>query len=144
GFIDLQLNGCGGVLFNTQTSEKTLDVMNRTNLLSGTTQFLPTFITSQHDSMCRAIDVVAGLENKSALGVLGLHLEGPFISKEKKGAHNENHIRTLDELTALYLADHKDQISVVTLAPEHTPQSVIDILHQAGIRVSLGHTNASY
>ncbi|GHA35133.1 N-acetylglucosamine-6-phosphate deacetylase [Photobacterium aphoticum] len=144
GFIDLQLNGCGGVLFNIDTEKQSLDIMNQTNLKSGTTQYLPTFITSHHDKMCQAIDVVASIENKEAEGILGLHLEGPFISTAKKGAHDENHIRILDELTAHYLADNQAHISVVTLAPENTPQTVIDILHNAGITVSLGHTNATY
>ncbi|MGF1723483.1 N-acetylglucosamine-6-phosphate deacetylase [Photobacterium nomapromontoriensis] len=144
GFIDLQINGCGGVLFNIDIDKKTLDIMNQTNLKNGTTQYLPTFITSHHDKMCDAINVVSSIENKELEGILGLHLEGPFISTEKKGAHNENHIRILDELTASYLADNNAHIAVVTLAPEHTSQRVIDILNNAGITVSLGHTNATY
>ncbi|MGF1687623.1 N-acetylglucosamine-6-phosphate deacetylase [Photobacterium japonica] len=144
GFIDLQLNGCGGVLFNIDIEKNTLDIMNKTNLKSGTTQYLPTFITSEHDKMCQAIDVVADIDNKEAEGILGLHLEGPFISTAKKGAHAENHIRVLDELTAHYLADNQSLISVVTLAPENTSQAVINILNDAGITVSMGHTNANY
>ena len=144
GFIDLQLNGCGGVLLNTEIQKKTLDTMNRTNLQSGTTQYLPTFITSSNDTMREVIDLIGNIEDKEAEGILGLHLEGPFISKEKKGAHNPVHIRHLDEMTAYYLADHADKIKVITLAPENTAQSVIDILTQAGITVSMGHTNANY
>lgn len=144
GFIDIQLNGCGGVLLNTDIHKQTLDIMNQTNLRNGTTQYLPTFITSGNDSMREVIGLIGDIENKEAEGILGLHLEGPFISKEKKGAHNPIHIRHLDEMTAYYLADHADKISVITLAPENTAQSVIDILTEAGITVSLGHTNASY
>jgi len=144
GFIDIQLNGCGGVLLNTDIQKRTLDIMNQTNLKNGTTQYLPTFITSGNDSMRQVIDVVGDIEDKTAEGILGLHLEGPFISKEKKGAHDPIHIRHLDEMTAYYLADHADKIKVITLAPENTVQSVIDILTHAGITVSLGHTNATY
>lgn len=144
GFIDIQLNGCGGVLLNTDIQKKTLDIMNQTNLHNGTTQYLPTFITSGNESMREVIGLIGDIEDKEAEGILGLHLEGPFISKEKKGAHNPVHIRHLDEMTAYYLADHADKIKVLTLAPENTAQSVIDILTQAGITVSLGHTNASY
>ncbi|KLV03402.1 N-acetylglucosamine-6-phosphate deacetylase [Photobacterium aquae] len=144
GFIDLQINGCGGVLFNIDTNAQALDTMNKTNLAHGTTQYLPTFITSDHDTMSKAIDVVSNIKNKTAEGILGLHLEGPFISKHKKGAHNENHIRILDELTAHYIADNKEHVAVVTLAPEETSQDVINILNDAGITVSLGHTNANY
>lgn len=144
GFIDIQLNGCGGVLLNTDIRKKTLDIMNQTNLQNGTTQYLPTFITSGNDSMREVIELIGDIEDKEAEGILGLHLEGPFISKEKKGAHNPIHIRHLDEMTAYYLADHADKIKVLTLAPENTAQSVIDILSQAGITVSMGHTNATY
>ncbi|RWX54873.1 N-acetylglucosamine-6-phosphate deacetylase [Photobacterium chitinilyticum] len=144
GFIDIQLNGCGGVLLNTDIRKNTLDIMNQTNLKNGTTQYLPTFITSGNDSMRQVIDMVGDIEDKTAEGILGLHLEGPFISKEKKGAHDPIHIRHLDEMTAYYLADHADKIKVITLAPENTAQSVIDILTHAGITISLGHTNATY
>ncbi|KJF98727.1 N-acetylglucosamine-6-phosphate deacetylase [Photobacterium leiognathi] len=144
GFIDLQLNGCGGVLLNTAISTETLKIMNETNLKSGTTQFLPTFITSDGESLVEVIEMVEATEKPDQLGVLGLHLEGPFISVEKKGAHREEFIRQLDEKTAHYLADNADKICVLTVAPENTPQSVIDIVREAGIIVSLGHTNATY
>lgn len=144
GFIDLQLNGCGGVMLNVNISKQTLDTMNYTNIQNGTTQYLPTLITSQHETMCQAVELVAEIEAPLNEGIIGLHLEGPFISKEKKGAHNESHIRILDELTAHYLADNAKLISVITLAPENTSQAVIDILNNAGITVSLGHTNANY
>ncbi|AJR05769.1 N-acetylglucosamine-6-phosphate deacetylase [Photobacterium gaetbulicola] len=144
GFIDLQLNGCGGVMLNVDISKRTLDTMNQTNLQNGTTQYLPTLITSKHETMCQAVDLVSTIDDPESEGIIGLHLEGPFISKEKKGAHDENHIRILDELTAHYLADNAKHISVVTLAPENTSQTVIDILDNAGITVSLGHTNANY
>ncbi|MCQ1056872.1 N-acetylglucosamine-6-phosphate deacetylase [Photobacterium sp. ZSDE20] len=144
GFIDLQLNGCGGVMLNVDIAKHTLDTMNLTNIQNGTTQYLPTLITSQHETMCQAVELVAEIEAPQYEGIIGLHLEGPFISKEKKGAHNESHIRTLDEQTAHYLADNAKHISVITLAPENTSQAVIDTLNDAGITVSLGHTNANY
>ncbi|PSW16032.1 N-acetylglucosamine-6-phosphate deacetylase [Photobacterium rosenbergii] len=144
GFIDLQLNGCGGVMLNVDISKQTLDTMNETNIQSGTTQYLPTLITSKHETMCQAVELISAIESHESEGIIGLHLEGPFISKEKKGAHDENHIRILDELTAHYMADNAKHISVVTLAPENTSQAVIDILNDAGITVSLGHTNADY
>ncbi|UTV29928.1 N-acetylglucosamine-6-phosphate deacetylase [Photobacterium atrarenae] len=144
GFIDIQLNGCGGVLLNTDIRQSTLDIMNQTNLRHGTTQYLPTFITSDREPMRKVIDLIGDVENREAQGILGLHLEGPFINTEKKGAHDPIHIRHLDEMTAYYLADHADKIKVITLAPENCDQSVIDILTEAGITVSMGHTNASY
>lgn len=144
GFIDVQLNGCGGVLLNTAISKETLDIMNQANLKSGTTQFLPTFITSDAESMVEVLNMVDAIEDPAQQGVLGLHLEGPFISTEKKGAHREEFIRELDKKTAQYLADNADKICVLTVAPENTSQEVIDIIRNAGITVSLGHTNASY
>ncbi|MCD9514310.1 N-acetylglucosamine-6-phosphate deacetylase [Photobacterium carnosum] len=144
GFIDVQLNGCGGVLLNTAICKETLETMNQANLKGGTTQFLPTFITSDAESMVEVLDMVGAMDNRLQKGVLGLHLEGPFISTEKKGAHREEFIRELDINTAKYLADNADKICVLTVAPENTSQEVIDIVRNSGITVSLGHTNATY
>ncbi|PSV42531.1 N-acetylglucosamine-6-phosphate deacetylase [Photobacterium sp. GB-36] len=144
GFIDLQINGCGGVLLNTAISSETLEIMNETNLKSGTTQFLPTFITSDATSLVEVLEMVEATEQPEQQGILGLHIEGPFISVEKKGAHREEFIRELDEKTAQYLADNADKICVLTVAPENTSQKVIDIVRESGITVSLGHTNATY
>lgn len=144
GFIDLQINGCGGVLLNTGISSQTLEIMNETNLKSGTTQFLPTFITSDGASLVEVLEMVEATEQIEQQGILGLHIEGPFISVEKKGAHREEFIRELDEKTAHFLADNADKICVLTVAPENTSQKVIDIVRKSGITVSLGHTNATY
>ncbi|HIF9514913.1 N-acetylglucosamine-6-phosphate deacetylase [Photobacterium damselae] len=144
GFIDLQLNGCGGVLLNTEPSLKTLDIMNKTNLKTGTTQFLPTFITSDQQAMENIVSIVGELDQPETHGVLGLHLEGPFISIEKKGAHRQEFIRELDLPTARFFAQNADKIRVLTVAPENTSQEAIDIVRNAGITVSLGHTNATY
>ncbi|KJG22682.1 N-acetylglucosamine-6-phosphate deacetylase [Photobacterium iliopiscarium] len=144
GFIDVQLNGCGGVLLNTAICKETLETMNQANLKGGTTQFLPTFITSDAESMIEVLDMVGAMDDRLQKGVLGLHLEGPFISTEKKGAHREEFIRELDINTAKYLADNADKICVLTVAPENTSQEVIDIVRNSGITVSLGHTNATY
>ncbi|HIF9177406.1 TPA: N-acetylglucosamine-6-phosphate deacetylase [Photobacterium damselae] len=144
GFIDLQLNGCGGVLLNTEPSLKTLDIMNKTNLKTGTTQFLPTFITSDQQAMENIVSIVGELDQPETHGVIGLHLEGPFISIEKKGAHRQEFIRELDLPTARFFAQNADKIRVLTVAPENTSQEAIDIVRNAGITVSLGHTNATY
>lgn len=144
GFIDLQLNGCGGVLFNSDISLDTLQVMNQTNLKSGTTQFLPTLITSPHSQMQQAIDLVDSIENRESNGVLGLHLEGPFINVIKKGAHHADSIRPLSQEEAEHLANYHPIIKVITLAPECVEQTAIDALTNAGIKVSIGHTNATY
>ncbi|WP_019616360.1 N-acetylglucosamine-6-phosphate deacetylase [Psychromonas ossibalaenae] len=144
GFIDLQLNGCGGVLLNSAIEEKTLTVMNHTNLISGTTQYLPTLVTSSQADLCKAVELVEGLKNPEEQGILGLHLEGPFINKKKKGAHAQQYIRELDTAAADYLTEHKSAVKVLTVAPECVSQEVINKLTSAGIIVSMGHTNATY
>ena len=77
GFIDLQINGCGGVLFNDDISREALEIMNETNKRYGCTSFLPTLITSPDEKIEKAIELVKGMEDKEEIGVLGLHIEGP-------------------------------------------------------------------
>ncbi|MGF1682889.1 N-acetylglucosamine-6-phosphate deacetylase [Photobacterium minamisatsumaniensis] len=144
GFIDVQLNGCGGVLFNTDISKATLDTINKTNLAHGTTQYLPTLITSSANDMDEAIALIDSIPSIESEGILGLHLEGPFISYEKKGAHNADFIRVLDLEAAKALAKFSHIIKVVTLAPERTSQDALNCLIESGITVSMGHTNATY
>lgn len=144
GFIDIQLNGCGGVLLNTNIALSTLDTMNSTNVKYGTTQFLPTLITSNEEDLHATLAMMANFEHAEQQGILGLHLEGPFISIEKKGAHQAQYIRELDLVTAQLLAKNSAYISVITVAPEHISQEVLECLTDAGITVSIGHTNATY
>ncbi|KAB0462979.1 N-acetylglucosamine-6-phosphate deacetylase [Vibrio kanaloae] len=144
GFIDLQLNGCGGVLFNTDISSDTLKTMNETNVQYGVTQFLPTLITSKEQSLKQALDLMASIKSAEKVGVLGLHLEGPFINAERKGAHQSQFIRELDIDTANYFIENQKHISVLTVAPENVSQKVLDLLNESSITVSMGHTNATY
>ncbi len=144
GFIDIQLNGCGGVLLNTDISLSTLATMNKTNLMYGTTQYLPTLITSTEKDLHNTLMMMADFKEAEQEGILGLHLEGPFISIEKKGAHQAQYIRELDLETAQLLAKNNASIKVITIAPEHISQEVLDCLTDADITVSIGHTNATY
>lgn len=144
GFIDIQLNGCGGVLLNTDISLSTLATMNKTNLMYGTTQYLPTLITSTEKDLHNTLMMMADFKEAEQEGILGLHLEGPFISIEKKGAHQAQYIRELDLETAQLLAKNSVSIKVITIAPEHISQEVLDCLTDADITVSIGHTNATY
>lgn len=144
GFIDLQLNGCGGVLFNDDISLNTLKIMNLTNLKSGCTSFLPTLITTSDKNMIRALELMTSLKNKEDYGILGLHLEGPYISLEKKGIHNPKFIRSFDEVSLKRILQAKDVVKIITLAPEKVSGEIINSLSKAGIFVSIGHSNASY
>lgn len=144
GFIDLQLNGCGGVLFNDDISEKTLETMYKTNLKYGCTSFTPTLITTSDENILKAISLVEGID-KEKYGVLGLHIEGPYISVEKKGIHNPKYIRKADEaIVDRIIESGKENVRIITLAPEKTEGKIISKLHSAGIGVALGHTNGTY
>ncbi|MDH2067373.1 N-acetylglucosamine-6-phosphate deacetylase [Pantoea sp. GD03673] len=147
GFIDLQLNGCGGVQFNDSLdalSMDTLETMQRANEKSGCTSFLPTLITSSDALMKRAIETMRAYLQKHQHQALGLHLEGPWLSKAKKGTHDPALIRLPDAAMVQYLCDNADVITKVTLAPENAGSDVIRQLTDAGIIVSAGHSNATY
>ncbi|MGL4392616.1 MAG: N-acetylglucosamine-6-phosphate deacetylase [Fusobacteriaceae bacterium] len=145
GFIDLQLNGCGGVLFNDDISEKTLKVMHQTNLKYGCTSFAPTLITTTDENIKKAIKLMESLPDKESFGVLGLHIEGPYISKEKRGVHNPKYIRSLDSKMLDFICKAgKKSITILTLAPENVHGEDISKLAASGIKVSLGHTNGTY
>lgn len=143
-FIDLQLNGCGGKMFNGSVSEQTLETMHQTNLKSGTTTFLPTLITTSWDEMNQAFEVSSGYRPQHPLRVPGLHLEGPFISTAKKGIHTESYIRPLTNEDVHSLIMHANEIAILTVAPENVSPEQIKTLSDHGIRISVGHSNGSY
>ncbi len=143
GFIDLQLNGCGGVLFNDDISINTLDIMHETNLHNGCTSFLPTLITCSDDDIRQAVSVVREYKALHPDRVPGLHLEGPYLSVERKGIHNQQYIRAPTTAMIDFFCANAEVISMITLAPEVCPEGVIERLSDAGIIVSIGHTNAT-
>ncbi|MFY1027289.1 N-acetylglucosamine-6-phosphate deacetylase [Actinobacillus seminis] len=144
GFIDLQLNGCGGVMFNDQTSLQTLEIMQETNLKSGTTSFLPTFITSPDEDMKNAVKIMREYLAKYKNQALGLHLEGPYISVEKKGTHQPQYIRTITPEMKQFLLDNAAVITKITLAAENPTAEFIPEFVENGIIVSIGHSNTNY
>ncbi|NHI01557.1 N-acetylglucosamine-6-phosphate deacetylase [Oceanimonas sp. MB9] len=144
GFIDLQLNGCGGVMFNDAISATTLDRMHATNLASGTTSFLPTLITSPDDDMRRAVTLVRDYMALHPWRVPGLHLEGPYTNVARKGIHPAAQIRPLTEPMLTFLCEHADAIAMLTLAPEVNNPAHLRRLAQAGIHLAMGHTGADY
>ncbi|URJ25378.1 N-acetylglucosamine-6-phosphate deacetylase [Candidatus Blochmannia ocreatus (nom. nud.)] len=147
GFIDLQINGCGGVQFSDNldaVSEYTLYNMMKTNQRFGCISFLPTLITSSEIVMNHAIEVVRGFMSRNKNQILGLHLEGPFINPIKKGIHDAVFIRVPNKKMIHYLCDNSDVVKKITLAPEMLDMVLIRELKDAGICVAIGHSNATY
>ncbi|SJZ66837.1 N-acetylglucosamine-6-phosphate deacetylase [Cetobacterium ceti] len=145
GFIDLQINGCGGVLFNDSVTRETLEIMNRTNLKYGCTSFTPTLITTGDENIINALELVGNMEDKEDIGVLGLHIEGPYISVAKKGIHNPKFIRKMDEAMLNKIVEKGTKATtIITVAPENISGEYISTLANSGIKVALGHTNATY
>ncbi|MFZ4834326.1 N-acetylglucosamine-6-phosphate deacetylase [Rouxiella sp. Mn2063] len=147
GFIDLQLNGCGGVQFNDSLeaiSIETLEIMQKTNEKYGCTSFLPTLITCSDEYMKHGVNVMRSYLAKYPNQALGLHLEGPYLNILKKGTHNPAFVRKPDAAMIDYLCANADVITQLTLAPEEVEDKFIRQLCAAGIVVSAGHSNASY
>ena len=144
-FIDLQLNGCGGVLLNDDISENTLEVMHKTNLRFGTTSFLPTLITTSEEEIKKAVEVVTKFHAKNPYNVIGIHIEGPYISKVKKGIHNPIYMKPISqEMVDFLIISAKNVPIKITMAPEENSIDRIKQLVDGGVKVSIGHTNADY
>lgn len=144
-FIDLQLNGCGGVLFNDEISLDTLRIMNETNIKTGTTSYLPTLITTTDENIEKALKLVEENENLEEIGVLGLHIEGPYISIPKKGIHNPAYIRVMSDEIIHKIAKFGSKVTkIMTIAPENAKVEHLKELKDSGINLSIGHTNATY
>ena len=142
GFIDIQVNGGGGVLLNDEPNEIGVRLIVEAHRRGGTTGCLPTLITDRTDVIER-LAAVAPTASKIP-GVLGFHLEGPALNRARKGVHFETEIRlpTARDLAAVRRFGGCGH-SIVTLAPECVPQSMIDDLLAAGLRISIGHSEAT-
>jgi len=141
GFIDLQVNGGGDVLFNDQPTADAILQIAAAHRRFGTTALLPTFISDTPDKMRRAIEAVEAVIDHEP-GVLGIHLEGPFLSSRKPGVHRFIRPPTADDLDLL-TARRKARM-LMTLAPEEVPAGFIAQLAAAGLTVALGHSMATY
>lgn len=144
GFIDLQVNGGGGVLLNATPTLAGVKTIMAAHAKFGTTAMLPTLITDTVAVMAKAADAIASAIASKEPGILGIHFEGPHLSVAKKGAHSEGFIRNIsdDEWQVL---ERKDIGKVlVTLAPETVVEKDIQRMVNAGIHVCIGHSNASY
>ena len=144
GFIDTQVNGGGGVLFNDAPSVESIRRIGRTHRRFGTTGFLPTLISTDLEVVAQAIGAAREALAAGVPGMLGIHIEGPFLSVERKGVHDPAKLRELDESAVGLLSSLGAGRTLVTLAPEVTTPQIIRRLAEAGVIVSAGHTNATY
>jgi N-acetylglucosamine-6-phosphate deacetylase len=144
GFVDCQVNGGGGALFNDHPTAETIATIARAHRRFGTTGFLPTLISDDLEVVTRAIDAVRDAIARGVPGVLGIHIEGPFLNEAKRGVHDARKLRELDAGAVELLSQPHGGVTMVTLAPECTTPALIAALRDAGVIVSAGHTNATF
>ena len=146
GYVDLQVNGGDGIMFNDDPSIKTLQRIADAHARLGATSILPTLITDTPERTQAAIAAVRQAIAEGVPGIIGLHLEGPHLSIARKGAHDPNLIRPMraDDLTALVDAAQHLPVLKITVAPEVVTPDQIRALHEAGAVVSIGHSDADY
>ncbi len=146
GFTDLQVNGGGGVLLNDDPSLETIQRIAQAHHTLGTRHLLPTLITHRPEITSAAIAAAIETCESSVPGVAGLHLEGPHLSVAKKGAHDAALIRPMEQadLDELIAAANRLPCLLVTIAPENVTTAQVTAMRDAGILVSLGHTDADY
>lgn len=143
GYVDLQVNGGGGSLFNNAPEPETLRTIGQAHRRFGTTSWLPTFITDSADGLDRAVDAV--IDAMGRHGIVGMHIEGPHINPARKGTHAASFIRPFDERTLASLSRLRAAgvPTLLTVAPECLPPGTIAMLAAMGVVVSAGHTAAN-
>lgn len=144
GFIDVQVNGGGGALFNAAPTAQTIRTIGAAHRQFGTTGFLPTLISDSTEVMRQALAAVDAAFDEGVPGLLGVHLEGPWLAPARKGVHDPKwfHVPGEEEL-AMICAPHRG-VRLVTLAPDQLPHEIIARLAAAGIIICAGHTAADY
>jgi N-acetylglucosamine-6-phosphate deacetylase len=144
GFIDTQVNGGGGVLFNDQPTIDGIAAIAAAHRAFGTTALLPTLISDDLDTIARAISAVDGAIAKAVPGVIGIHIEGPFLNAKKHGIHDARKFRSLDNAAIDLLSSLGAGKTLVTLAPECAAPGLIAELVRRGVIVAAGHSMARY
>jgi N-acetylglucosamine-6-phosphate deacetylase len=144
GFIDVQVNGGGGVLFNDDPSPESIRAIGAAHRRFGTTGFLPTLISDDLDTIERAISAVQSCVDAGTPGVLGIHIEGPFLNWARRGVHDPKHLRVLDSGWVSLVSRLRGGRTVLTLAPEMTTPDLIARLASAGVLVCAGHSEATF
>jgi N-acetylglucosamine-6-phosphate deacetylase len=144
GFIDVQVNGGGGVLFNDDPSLESIRAIGAAHRRFGTTGFLPTLISDDFDTIAQAIAAVQASLEARLPGTLGIHIEGPFLNWARRGVHDPKHLRRLDNDVISLLCSLHGGRTVLTLAPEMATTEMIAQLAASGILISAGHSDANF
>lgn len=144
GFIDTQVNGGGGVLFNDAPTVETVARIAEAHRPFGTTGLLPTLISDDLEVVRRGIEAIDRAIASGVPGILGIHIEGPFLNVDRKGIHDRSKIRKMDEAGFAALTSLKLGKTLVTLAPECTTPDMVARLVAAGVIVAAGHSNGTY
>jgi N-acetylglucosamine-6-phosphate deacetylase len=144
GFVDVQVNGGGGVLFNATPTVDGIRAIGAAHRRFGTTSFLPTLISDDLSVVAEAIAATRAALHAQVPGVIGVHLEGPFLASARKGTHDAAKFRTLDADAIELLASLATGRTLVTLAPETTTPTHIAQLAAKGVVIAAGHTDATY
>jgi len=144
GFIDVQVNGGGGRLFNDDPSVETIAVIAAAHRRFGTTGLLPTLISDDFSVIERGIAAVDEAIAAGVPGVLGIHIEGPFLSNARRGIHLASMLQRFEDRFVELLSSARNGRTLVTVAPECVTPAQIGRLVQAGVIVSAGHSDADY
>ncbi|MDY6322631.1 MAG: N-acetylglucosamine-6-phosphate deacetylase [Succinivibrio sp.] len=144
GFIDLLVNGCNGVSFANEPTTQTLEAMRAYETQHGTTTFVPTLISSQREVTSRALEAINVFKANHPGVCPGVHLEGPFINPLHKGFHPENYIRRITDSDLTNIMKERGIIAYMTVAPEIVRPKYMIALMSAGIKLSVGHSAATY
>ena len=144
GFIDVQVNGGGGALLNDAPTIETVRTIATSHRKFGTVGLLPTVITDAQSVLLQAIAAVRDARSQAVPGVLGIHIEGPFIDSERKGAHAQRFIRAMTSEDVNWIGGLDCGVVMLTLAPNKVPPELIRQLVERGVLVSLGHAEASH
>jgi N-acetylglucosamine-6-phosphate deacetylase len=144
-FVDNQIYGANGMLFSVYKNTESLDALYRHCLKNGTAHFMPTVATNTYEVVYNCIDAIKNYWLQNGKGCMGLHIEGPWINPQKKGAHVEELIHKPSIAQVKDLLDYgKGVIKIITLAPEYCNAAIIKLIQQHNIIISIGHSNASY
>lgn len=145
GFIDIQINGGEHYYFSQFPNEETIQDIYNSSLKYGTTHTLPCLVSSSNETIHQGIEAIRNYKAKYNNGVMGMHLEGPFLNPLKRGAHSINQVRkpTNSELEEI-IRYGKDVIKVITIAPECFTEDQLDMLLESGIVISAGHSTMTY